>query len=100
MGNLMTSMWTAVAGMSTSQSYLNTTAHNLTNANTVGYTRQQSMITDSYYNTVAGRNKEFIIGTEISITEHLQYEMPEKRFYNLSSALICKNMKITTLPDV
>lgn len=45
-------------------------------------------------------DKEFIIGTEISITEHLQYEMPEKRFYNLSSALICKNMKITTLPDV
>lgn len=44
--------------------------------------------------------KEFIIGTEISITEHLQYEMPEKRFYNLSSSLICKNMKITTLPDV
>ena len=45
-------------------------------------------------------DKEFIIGTEISITEHLQYEMPEKRFYNLSSALICKNMRITTLPDV
>jgi flagellar hook-associated protein 1 FlgK len=60
-------MWTAVAGMSTSQSYLNTTAHNLTNANTVGYTRQQSMITDSYYNTVAGRNKEFIIGTGTAV---------------------------------
>ena len=67
MGNLMTSMWTAVAGMSTNQSYLNTTAHNLTNANTVGYTRQQSMITDSYYNTVAGRNKDFIIGTGTAV---------------------------------
>ncbi|MBE5935006.1 MAG: flagellar hook-associated protein FlgK [Lachnospiraceae bacterium] len=67
MGNLMTSMWTAVAGMGVSQSFLNTTAHNLTNANTEGYTRQQSMIVDSYYNTVAGRNKDFIIGTGTAV---------------------------------
>ncbi len=44
--------------------------------------------------------KEFIIGTEISIAEHLQYECPEKRFYYLSKKLICPNMKLTTLPDV
>lgn len=44
--------------------------------------------------------KEFIIGTENSIAEHLQYECPDKRFYVLSSGLICKNMKLTTLVDV
>lgn len=44
--------------------------------------------------------KEFIIGTEISITEHLQYKCPEKKFYNLSTGLVCKNMKLTTLMDV
>lgn len=44
--------------------------------------------------------REFIIGTEISITEHLQYKFPEKRFYNLSKRLICPNMKLTTLMDV
>lgn len=44
--------------------------------------------------------KEFIIGTENSIAEHLQYECPDKRFYVLSSNLICKNMKLTTLVDV
>ena len=27
--------------------------------------------------------KEFIIGTEISIAEHLQYECPDKKFYPL-----------------
>jgi quinolinate synthase len=43
---------------------------------------------------------EFIVGTEISIAEHLQYICPEKRFYALSKKLICPNMKITTLPDV
>lgn len=44
--------------------------------------------------------KEFIIGTENSIAEHLQYDCPEKRFYVLSKDLICPNMKLTTLPDV
>lgn len=44
--------------------------------------------------------KEFIIGTELSIAEHLQYECPEKRFYGLSQKLICSNMRITTLIDV
>lgn len=44
--------------------------------------------------------KEFIIGTELSIAEHLQYECPDKRFYGLSTGLICKNMKLTTLMDV
>ena len=44
--------------------------------------------------------KEFIIGTEISITEHLSYQCPDKKFYNLSKDLICSNMKATTLVDV
>lgn len=43
---------------------------------------------------------EFIIGTETSITEHLQYACPEKEFYYLSKNLICPNMKMTTLMDV
>ena len=44
--------------------------------------------------------KEFIIGTENSIVEYLQYECPDKLFYPLSSGLICRDMKLTTLPDV
>lgn len=44
--------------------------------------------------------KEFIIGTEISITDHLGYQAPDKLFYSLSKDLICSNMKSTTLTDV
>lgn len=44
--------------------------------------------------------KEFIIGTESSIVEHLQFSCPEKRFYLLSKQCVCHNMKMTTLPDV
>lgn len=44
--------------------------------------------------------REFIIGTENSIVEHLQLDCPEKRFYPISKDLICHNMKATTLSDV
>lgn len=44
--------------------------------------------------------KEFIIGTENSIVEHLQFECPDKNFYPLSMNCICQNMKLTTLMDV
>ena len=44
--------------------------------------------------------KEFIIGTEMSIAEHLQYECPDKKFYILSKKILCPNMKLTTLMDV
>lgn len=44
--------------------------------------------------------EEFIIGTESSIVQHLQFAHPEKRFYALSEDLVCNNMRATTLPDV
>ena len=44
--------------------------------------------------------KEFIIGTETSIAEHLQYECPDKKFFPVTKDIVCRNMKITTLPDV
>ncbi len=49
---------------------------------------------------VKSDKKEFIIGTEISIAEHLQYMCPDKQFRILSLKLICPNMKATTLVDV
>ena len=44
--------------------------------------------------------KEFIIGTESSIVQHLQFECPDKKFYLLSDRCVCHNMKITTLYDI
>ena len=37
--------------------------------------------------------KEFIIGTENSIVQHLQFAHPEKAFYALSKDLVCNNMR-------
>lgn len=49
---------------------------------------------------VNSTKKEFIIGTEMSIAEHLQYICEDKKFYVLSKKLLCPNMKSTTLVDV
>lgn len=45
-------------------------------------------------------DREFIIGTESSIVQHLQIACPEKRFWLLSKECVCHNMKMTTLMDV
>lgn len=47
-----------------------------------------------------GEASEYIIGTENSIVEHLQYKCPDKRFYALSKDCVCHNMAATTLVDV
>ena len=44
--------------------------------------------------------KEFIIGTDNSIVQHLQFSYPDKAFFPLSKNCICKDMRLTTLVDV
>ncbi|MDR0445897.1 MAG: quinolinate synthase NadA [Oscillospiraceae bacterium] len=53
-----------------------------------------------YDYAVKSDKKEFIIGTEVSIAEHLQYACPDKKFYPLTKKLMCHNMKLTTLMDL
>ena len=44
--------------------------------------------------------KEFIIATENTIDQHLQFDCPGKKFYALSKACVCEDMRLTTLVDV
>lgn len=44
--------------------------------------------------------KEFIIGTDNTIVQHLQFLCPDKKFYALSKECVCKDMRLTTLCDV
>ncbi len=48
----------------------------------------------------ASPHRAFIIGTEGSIVEHLQFDCPEKQFFALSGNLMCPEMKKTTLMDI
>lgn len=44
--------------------------------------------------------QEFIIGTESGVLYRLRQLYPDKRFFTLSAALVCPNMKKTTLSGV
>jgi quinolinate synthase len=48
----------------------------------------------------ASTAKQFIIGTEAGILYRLRRENPDKEFILASPALICPNMKLTSLEDV
>lgn len=50
---LMGSLYVGSSGLQTSQNALNTTAHNITNADTEGYVRQQTLLGDSKYNLLS-----------------------------------------------
>ena len=50
---LMGSFYVGNSGLTSSQNALNTTAHNITNADTKGYVRQQTLLGDKDYNTLS-----------------------------------------------
>lgn len=68
MGNLMASFNAGVSGLHSAQNSLNTTSHNLANAQTSGYVRQQTVITDSFYqNSYGSYANKLQVGTGTAI---------------------------------
>ena len=65
--SLMSGLYVGSTGLRTSQNALNTTAHNLSNIETQGYVRQQTLLADMEYSTI-GRasvsDKQIGIGVE------------------------------------
>ena len=51
--SLFGSLYIGNSGLQTSQNALNTTAHNMTNADTRGYVRQQVQQGTRFYNTIS-----------------------------------------------
>ena len=67
--SLMGSFWVGVSGLQTSNNALNTTAHNMSNLDTTGYTRQQvSQGTRSYTTTYKGRPNWQQVGRGVNYT--------------------------------
>jgi quinolinate synthase len=56
--------------------------------------------TGMYAYCKSSKAKRFIIGTEAGILWRLKQENPEKEFILASPALVCPNMKLTSLEDV
>ena len=53
--SLMSGLYVGTSGLQTSQNALNTTAHNLSNVETAGYTRQQVLQEDRFYTNFGNR---------------------------------------------
>lgn len=72
--SLLSSLYTGTSGLRVSQNAINTTAHNLANVDTNGFTRQQVIITDNTYSTIgSNRVSVFQVGTGTDISKVMTY---------------------------
>ena len=73
--SLMGSFWTGVSGLQTSNNALNTTAHNMSNLDTEGYTRQQVAQGTRPYVTISKGSpnwKQLGLGVNYSLIGRIQ----------------------------
>ncbi|MBR6228774.1 MAG: flagellar hook-associated protein FlgK [Eubacterium sp.] len=83
MANLMTSFYTGVSGLHSAQASLNTTSHNLANAQTKGYVRQQVLLSDSFYVKAIGPSDNAMMtgkGTVIQKTRQIRNEFLDYQY--------------------
>lgn len=85
MSGTMGNFYVGVSGLQAGQYALNTTAHNITNAGTTGYTRQQVFLADMTYtnlgDTAVGRNQSGL-GTRIIDIRHIRDNLVDKKYRN------------------
>lgn len=96
---LMGSLYIGVSGLQTSQNSLNTTAHNVSNAENAGYVRQQIMQATNVYNTIrtdknAVSNQQIGLGVVYAKTRQVRdvfldntyrRELGRQGFYEIST---------------
>ncbi|MBQ9437804.1 MAG: flagellar hook-associated protein FlgK [Lachnospiraceae bacterium] len=75
--SLFGSLWVGTSGLATSQNALNTTAHNMMNADTKGYTREQVLQGTRRYTTIAvtpkaAANQQVGMGVNYARTEQIR----------------------------
>ena len=83
MGNIMASFNAGVSGLRSAQAALNTTSHNLANAQTKGYTRQQVIVTDSFYQNSLGNHDNLLqtgTGTTVVTTRQIRNEFLDEQY--------------------
>lgn len=81
--SLFTSFNAGVSGLQSSQAGLNTTAHNLANTKTQGYTRQQNINKDTYYQTIKTTTNSTLqvgYGTTVATVRQIRNEFLDKEY--------------------
>ncbi len=82
--SLMSGLFVGATGLQTSQNSLHTTAHNLSNIETKGYVRQQTLHADMTYNTIstspAVSKMQIGLGVEYDIVRQVRDEFLDKSY--------------------
>ncbi len=102
---LMGSLYIGVSGLQTSQSALNTTAHNLSNIDTVGYTRQQVQQGTKGYVTLSVdplsvANKQYGLGTFYSRAKQVRDYFLDKSYRKESGRSMFYQVSAEVLEEV
>lgn len=91
MANGMAGLFVGASGLKTAQTALNTTAHNLSNINTTGYTRQQVTFSDTTYVNVSSKDKvsyaSYGLGVAISEVRRIRDQYIDLAYRNENSRL-------------
>lgn len=82
--SLMSGLFVGATGLQTSQNSLHTTAHNLSNIETPGYVRQQTLHADMTYNTIstspAVSKMQIGLGVEYDIVRQVRDDFLDKSY--------------------
>lgn len=91
MANGMSSLMVGASGLKTAQAALNTTAHNLSNINTTGYTRQQIGFKDNLYvkynNLSSPVSSTYGLGVGVQAIRRIRDEFIDKAYRNENGRL-------------
>lgn len=96
-------LYTAVSGLNAAQANLYVTGHNMSNVNTSGYTRQQVIQVDHYYNNI-GKNHSGVmqlgLGTNVSAIRQIRDKFLDKAYRSSASTLGFYNVAYNVGSDV
>ena len=101
--SLMGSLWTGVSGLQTSNNALNTTAHNMSNLDTTGYTRQQVAHGTRTYVTIAKSTpncKQYRLGVSYTLPRQERDYFLDLNYRRESGRSAFYDVAINTMEEV
>lgn len=102
--SLFGSLYTGVSGLQTSNNALNTTAHNMSNLDTIGYTRQQVAQGTRTYVTISKSNitnwKQLGLGVNYTLTRQERDMILDKNYRRESGRMAFYDVSASALEEI
>ena len=103
--SLFGSLYVGASSLQTGQNALNTTAHNLSNVDTKGYTRQQTLLTDKNYNLLsvnpkAAANQQTGLGVTYADVRQVRDSFLDQKYRKESGRSAFYEVSYNTLGEV